>query len=219
MARAITETAKAAKANHILEKAYELYEKGTFKSIKMIDIANASGVSKGTMFNYFSTKEKLFLEILKREYQVRFENLISSFKKQNVLDFEGFKNIILNEMESILLEDSVLMRLTAIMHNILEENLDYETALSFKLDFHNFMMTIANIIVERVDCITLDDCKNLFMTQHALIVGYRNMSNVPDVVKQVLEDHDLNDFKIDFKQNVLKAMELYLDGLYLEKTK
>jgi len=219
MARAITETAKAAKANHILEKAYELYEKGTFKSIKMIDIANASGVSKGTMFNYFSTKEKLFLEILKREYQVRFENLISSFKKQNVLDFEGFKNIILNEMESILLEDSVLMRLTAIMHNILEENLDYETALSFKLDFHNFMMTIANIIVERVDCITLDDCKNLFMTQHALIVGYRNMSNVPEVVKQVLEDHDLNDFKIDFKKNVLKAMELYLDGLYIEKTK
>ncbi len=39
MARAITETAKAEKANHILEKAYELYEKGTFKSIKMIDIA------------------------------------------------------------------------------------------------------------------------------------------------------------------------------------
>ncbi len=90
MARAITETAKAEKANHILEKAYELYEKGTFKSIKMIDIANASGVSKGTMFNYFSTKEKLFLEILKREYQVRFENLIISLKKQNALDFDGF---------------------------------------------------------------------------------------------------------------------------------
>ncbi len=94
-----------------------------------------------------------------------------------------------------------------------------KTALSFKLDFHNSMMMIANIIVERVDCITLDDCKNIFMTQHALIVGYRNMTNVPEVVKQVLEDHDLNDFKIDFKQNVLKAMELYLDGLYIEKSK
>ncbi len=83
------------------------------------------------MFNYFSTKEKLFLEILKREYQVRFENLIISLKKQNALDFDGFKKIMLNEMESILLEDSVLMRLTAIMHNILEENLDYENCPKF----------------------------------------------------------------------------------------
>ncbi len=150
----------------------------------MIDIANASGVSKGTMFNYFSTKEKLFLEILKEN--TKYDSKSHYFiKKQNALDFDGFKKIMLNEMESILLEDSVLMRLTAIMHNILEENLDYETALSFKLDFHNSMMMIANIIVERVDCITLDDCKNIFMTQHALIVGYRNMTNVPEVVKQV----------------------------------
>ncbi len=42
-----------------------------------------------------------------------------------------FKKIMLNEMESILLEDSVLMRLTAIMHNILEENLDYENCPKF----------------------------------------------------------------------------------------
>ena len=217
MARAITETAKAAKANHILEKAYELYEKGTFKSIKMIDIANASGVSKGTMFNYYSTKEKLFLEMFKREFEKRVDFFSNELKKYDTLDHFQFKKFVLDEMENILIEDSVLIRLTIIIHITLEENIDYDSALTFKQETYDLFIYLGKLIAERVDYLTEHEAMEIFMAQHAIIVGYRNIANVPDVIKQVINEQELKGFKIDFKGDALKAMTYYLDGLYEKK--
>lgn len=218
MARAITERAKAEKANLILEKAYELYESGSFKSIKMIDIAKASSVSKGTLFNYFSTKEMLFLEILRRQQENRFESIIEELKQYDTLSHEAFKKIILDEMDSILIEDSPLIRLTAILHIILEENLDYETAYNFKKRLYDVAMGIGALIAERVDYLTVDDCMELFLAQHAIIVGYRNMANVPEVIKQVIDEHAMEALKTDFKGSALNAMELYMEGLHMKKS-
>lgn len=43
--------------------ARELFERRGFRDVKMSDIAEAVGVAKGTLYNYFENKEEIFAEL------------------------------------------------------------------------------------------------------------------------------------------------------------
>ena len=73
MPRAMTEQAKKEKSKFILKKAFELYEKRTFKTFKMDELAQVCEMSKGILFKYFRTKEMLFLSMLDQEYEKMLE--------------------------------------------------------------------------------------------------------------------------------------------------
>lgn len=51
---------KENRQKQILEIALDLFVEKGFASTKITDIAEAAGMSKGLMFNYFSSKEKLY---------------------------------------------------------------------------------------------------------------------------------------------------------------
>jgi AcrR family transcriptional regulator len=214
MKRAMTESAKAEKAKLILDTAYELYKKSTFDEIKMSDIAKAANVSKGTLFIYYSTKEILFMEMLFLEYEKRYLNLENLILSLETMTYEEFKTLFLSEMESILDQDSVLIRLSAIKNTILEKNIDYDTAIKASMGLYASLEKIVRLLTERVKYLTVESSFDLLLAQNAIIVGYVNMASIPEVLRNVIEDNDLKGFRLDFKKNALIAMEYYLDGLY-----
>jgi AcrR family transcriptional regulator len=214
MKRAMTESAKAEKAKLILDTAYELYKKSTFDEIKMSDIAKAANVSKGTLFIYYSTKEILFMEMLFLEYEKRYLNLENLILSLETMTYEEFKTLFLSEMESILDQDSVLIRLSAIKNTILEKNIDYDTAIKASMGLYASLEKIVRLLTERVEYLTVESSFDLLLAQNAIIVGYVNMASIPEVLRNVIEDNDLKGFRLDFKKNALIAMEYYLDGLY-----
>ncbi|OOM81669.1 DNA-binding transcriptional repressor AcrR [Clostridium puniceum] len=216
MVRAISETAKAEKANIILAKAVELYLKESYDSVKMVDIAKACGFSKGIIFYYFNSKEKLFLEIFKREYEKRCNSIIEEIKQLGSLSFDSLILFLLKEMNQLLDENSLYVRLTALMNSTLEDNLDYETAFDIKQMFYSIGLKIGELITERVSDITIEDCMKMLMTQHAIIVGYKSLTKTPDNIKQAIRENHMNAFDINFKESALQAMKYYLEGLHKE---
>ena len=52
------------KYNRLMEKAEELFLELGYRSVSMDQIAEAAGISKMTIYKYFSSKEELFLNIL-----------------------------------------------------------------------------------------------------------------------------------------------------------
>jgi AcrR family transcriptional regulator len=214
MKRAMTDSAKAEKAKLILDAAYELYKKSTFDEIKMSDIAKAANVSKGTLFYYYNTKETLFMEILFLEYEKRFLNFENLILPLGTMTNKEFKTLFLNEMESILDQDSVLIRLSAIKTTILEKNIDYDTAIKVSLGLFASFEKIVRLLIERVEYLTVESYYELLLAQNAIIVGYVNMASIPEVLRKVIVDNELEGFRVDFKKNALIAMEYYLDGLY-----
>jgi AcrR family transcriptional regulator len=214
MKRAMTESAKAEKAKLILDTAYELYKKSTFDEIKMRYISKSANVSKGTLFIYYSTKEILFMEMLFLEYEKRYLNLENLILSLETMTYEEFKTLFLSEMESILDQDSVLIRLSAIKNTILEKNIDYDTAIKASMGLYASLEKIVSLLTERVEYLTVESSFDLLLAQNAIIVGYVNMASIPEVLRNVIEDNDLKGFRLDFKKNALIAMEYYLDGLY-----
>jgi AcrR family transcriptional regulator len=64
MPKVVPEYKEEAKAR-ILETATEIFLKNGFKKTKMTEIARRLGVSKGALYQYFSSKDELLMEVLK----------------------------------------------------------------------------------------------------------------------------------------------------------
>ncbi|MDO3410567.1 TetR/AcrR family transcriptional regulator [Saccharibacillus sp. CPCC 101409] len=214
MKRAMTDSAKAEKARLILDAALDLYKRGTFEEIKMSDIARAAKVSKGTMFYYYSTKETLFMEIMFLEYEKRFADFERLLLPVKSMTYAEFKRFFLKEMESILDLDSVLIRLIAIKSTVLEKNIDYETTLKVSLGLFRLLEKIVGLLTERVEGIEAEAYYELLQAQSAIMVGYANAASMPEAMQQVVTEHKMDGFRVDFAQNSLQAMAYYLDGVY-----
>lgn len=55
---------KEARPDEILDAALRLFTEKGFSSTRMIDIARSAGISKGTLYLYFESKEQIFKELV-----------------------------------------------------------------------------------------------------------------------------------------------------------
>ena len=93
---------KAEKRELILESAFELFLEESYANAKIADIAAKAGIGKGTVYEYFSGKEEILLELINTkilpEYNV-FENILSakSDVKSRLSAFLAFKSSFLEK--------------------------------------------------------------------------------------------------------------------------
>jgi AcrR family transcriptional regulator len=214
MKRAMTVHAKAERAQKILSAAVELYKEAAFEEIKMIDIAKKVGVSKGTLFNYYKSKESLFMEILFSEYDKRFNALTKRVQTYETMDQGSFKECLFSEMETFLDENSIYLRLNAIKNTILEKNVDYDMILKDKMELYENGMQLARTISEKYPALSPEAVFDLFMAQNSIIMGVLSISRAPQALKEGIREHNLSGFEIDFKKRTLEMMEIYMDGFF-----
>ena len=91
---------KNQKRKKILDKAWELFRKNGYEETKVEDITRELGVSKGSFYTYFKTKDEVLYEILER------------IKKENE---ERISKINVNQEPSKILEDYVISKMNYIV--------------------------------------------------------------------------------------------------------
>jgi uroporphyrinogen-III synthase/AcrR family transcriptional regulator len=69
---------KQKKRDRILDAAAELFSQKSYHEVMMEDVAKLTDVAKGTVYNYFESKEELYFTIMR----IRMENLISTLKSK-----------------------------------------------------------------------------------------------------------------------------------------
>ena len=84
--------ARSQKRKKIIDKAWELFAKNGYEETKVEDITKDLGISKGSFYTYFATKEELLYEVL------------GKIKKEVI---ENLENINVNQMPEKVLEDYV----------------------------------------------------------------------------------------------------------------
>ena len=91
---------KKQKKRKILEKAFELFRENGYMDTKVEDITKALGISKGSFYTYFKTKEELLCELLesmKNSEMERYSKVeIDENLKKTLENFikERFKSIL-----------------------------------------------------------------------------------------------------------------------------
>lgn len=118
----------AARKDEIVNACEKLYESMSFKEITIKKIADFTSFTRTSIYNYYQTKEEIFLALLEREY----EKLICSL---NALTDE---NVYLSREElaaavaRILEERRLLLKLMTMNNYDMEENSRPENLAEFK---------------------------------------------------------------------------------------
>lgn len=73
--------ANKTKREMILDSAYELFLNKGYYDAKIIDIADAAGIGKGTVYEYFESKDAIFFELFKTKIADSYENMSELLSK------------------------------------------------------------------------------------------------------------------------------------------
>src|SRR5271156_1130624 len=71
------------KRRQIVEGARQVFLSAGFDGASMNDIARVSGVSKGTLYVYFDSKERLFEALIREERRQQAERFLADFSLDN----------------------------------------------------------------------------------------------------------------------------------------
>ena len=80
----VTQEKTNARKEEIVNACAKLYETTSFKDMTLKDIGKATSFTRTSIYNYFQTKEEIFLALLQREYDLWNEDLTGILEKTKV---------------------------------------------------------------------------------------------------------------------------------------
>lgn len=208
MKRARAAQDKEKRRQNFLEAAAGLFEAGDYSSVTMSQIAAQAGLSKGTVYLYFKSKEELFLQLLVDALEEWFAQLaqgLPMLQGQPVPVFaKGFVATLRARPQ--------LTRLLSLMHLVLETHLDAASAYSFKLQLQEMMLP-AGAQLETVLGLAPGQGMRLLLHTHALTIGMHQMTRTSPIVQEVVHTApELAPLRLDFYEELERAVEVLVRG-------
>lgn len=108
----------------ILRIAANLFAEKSYHDVTMDEIAQKAGIAKGTIYLYFKSKEKLYLEILEDSYQV-IEAILEKEIARNDETPEKLRKILLLIFDFYLKNIDILKILTRDETHLIKEHYDF----------------------------------------------------------------------------------------------
>ncbi len=118
----------AQRRDEIVAACEQLYQTMSFKDITLKEISTVTSFSRPTIYNYFQTKEEIFLALFEREYDRWNEDLEKILSSDKVFSRTELAEQIAKSLE----RRKQLLRLLSMNNYDMEENSRKELLASFK---------------------------------------------------------------------------------------
>ena len=129
----------AGRREEIINACEELYKTRSFKEITLKDIGNAVPFSRPTIYNYFQTKEEIFLALFEREYERWNEELTG------ILSCGGEVNLT-EAIAGSLAKRGQLLKLLSMNNYDMEASSRKENLVSFKKAYGRSMELVSELL-------------------------------------------------------------------------
>ena len=126
----------------IVDACEKLYRTMSFKDITIIEIGKVTSFTRTSIYNYFKTKEEIFLALLQREYEFWIEELEKIISDNKNLSKEQFADLIAKSLENRL----QLLKLLSMNHFDMEMNSRQENLIEFKKAYGKSLQTVKNCL-------------------------------------------------------------------------
>ena len=117
-----------ARREEIISACEKLYQTMSFKEITLKDIAGATSFTRTSIYNYFQTKEEIFLALMQKEYERWVEELDAMANAYTTMSVESFSSMLAHSLE----KRSMLLKLLSMNHFDREDNSRPECLVDFK---------------------------------------------------------------------------------------
>ena len=121
----------ASRKEEIINACEKLYQTMSFKEITIRDIGAVTSFTRTSIYNYFQTKEEIFLALMQREYELWAAEVNTLAEKHNTMSANDFAAAMAHSLE----KHEQLLKLLAMNHYDIEENSRPERLTEFKVAY------------------------------------------------------------------------------------
>lgn len=196
----------------IAETALNLFEENDFYDISINAIAQRSHVAKGTVFNYFKTKENIFMHLLLVGYQNFFLQTLNQLQQAKLTTIDELKSFLLMNTKDLIENHLTLIKLNALRGPVLEGKASREETIEGRKKLYEIHEQLGQYIHDSFPSIDVKTANKIFIIQSSITSGLINLSNL-DSFNQEPIPGNMADFKVSILNDSIETFDFYLTGL------
>lgn len=180
----VTEEFLLARREEIIDACAKLYETMSFKEITLKEIGKATSFNRTSIYNYFDTKEEIFLALMQREYELWVKELDNLLRSQKTLSREGLADALARSLENRVR----LLKLLSMNHYDMEENSRHENLVEFKRAYGSSIRAVERCLDKFCPDMTEGEKKEFLYAFFPFIYGIHPYAVVSEKQKKAMEE-------------------------------
>jgi AcrR family transcriptional regulator len=213
--RARRDEDKAERIAAILDAGRELWSRSPWSGFTVGDVAERAGIVKGTVYIYFTSKERLLLAVFEEMLEEYFDEIDRALETRRG---RWSADTIADTFATALRGRDPFLRLLPILGAILEHNVDYRAAAAFKRVTLTRMVRTALLLEARLKTLKSGDGMRFLLRASALLTGLANMAFPAPVIQQVFRNEpELRILRVDLHHEFLDCLTALLHGMEKKK--
>ena len=178
----------AQRREEIINACDQLYQTMSFKEITLKEIGSITSFSRPTIYNYFDTKEEIFLALFQREYDRWNEDLTAILNGNDRLAKKELADHIANS----LVGREQLLKLLSMNNYDMEANSRQELLNTFKQSYGRSMQLMCMLLQKFCPDMGVTDIQNFIYTFYPFMFGIYPYTAVTEKQKVAMKEAGIN---------------------------
>ena len=167
----------------IINACAALYETMGFKDITIRDIGAETSFTRTSIYNYFQTKEEIFLALLQREYESWITDLEAIAGQRQAMSVEGFADALARSLE----KRGCMLKLMSMNLYDMEGNSRMENLVAFKTTYAKALQAVTCCLERFFTHMTADDIQEFIYAFFPFLFGVYPYTTATKKQKEAME--------------------------------
>ena len=180
----VTKERSNARRDEIINACAELYETTCFKDLTLKDIGKATSFTRTSIYNYFQTKEEIFLALLEREYDLWNADLTDILEKNESLSADEFADKLARSLE----KRERLLKLMSMNHYDMESSSRIENLTEFKCSYGRSLRLVTRCVEKFFPSMSVNEVQNFIYIFFPFMFGIYPYTYVTEKQREAMKN-------------------------------
>ena len=177
-----------ARKEEIINACEKLYKSKSFKEISLKDIGNATSFTRTSIYNYFQTKEEIFLALLQREYKLWIVDLNKIIEENATLSKDEFADKLARSLE----KREQLLKIMSMNHYDMESSSRPEQLAEFKVAYGESLHMVMRCLEKYFPYMSVSEKQDFIYSFFPFMFGIYPYTVVNDKQRSAMEKAGVN---------------------------
>ena len=170
--------------NEIISACAKLYETMSFKEITLKEIGEKTSFTRTSIYNYFQTKEEIFLALFQKEYELWIRDLEILYQENERMSVNEFAGAVAHTLE----KRECLLKLLAMNHYDMEANSRMENLVAFKVAYGNSLRAVSCCLEKFFPSMSVGDIQGFIYAFFPFLFGVYPYTVVTEKQKAAMQE-------------------------------
>ncbi len=201
-----------ARKEEIVNACARLYETMSFKEITLKEIGKETSFTRTSIYNYFQTKEEIFLALFQREYEAWIKDLEMMYRQNERMSADEFAGAIAHTLE----KRERLLKLLAMNHYDMEAASRMENLIDFKMAYRDALHAVSCCLEKFFPKMTVSDIQEFIYAFFPFLFGVYPYTVVTEKQKEAMDAAGVNYLRLSIYEIVDSMVKKLLYGVRSE---